>query len=126
MRGAAPEEALAASTVDGLVDDRLTPGRQGLVKTWPTPARRPVGACSPTPPSRHVGVRHGVSTRRRMATAAFSTFLAAGDASMLQETRAGARALAALVTGVRLSGGGTHTARRRHAHGNGRGSVPST
>jgi hypothetical protein len=33
-----------------------------------------------------------------MATAAFSTFLAAGDASMLQETRAGARALA----------GGTH------------------
>jgi hypothetical protein len=59
-----------------------------------------------------------------MATATFSTFLAAGDASMLQESRAGARALAggthwcALVcaggTCVRLSGGGTQTARRRH------------
>jgi hypothetical protein len=75
-----------------------------------------------------------------MATAAFSTFLAAGDASMLQETRAGARALAggtrwcALVctggTGGHLCApvwgryaDGTQAARRRHAHGTGRGSA---
>jgi hypothetical protein len=72
-----------------------------------------------------------------MATAAFSTLLAAGDASMLQETRAGARALAGgrqwcalgvhwcapLCTSVRLSGGGTQTARRRHPHGTERGSA---
>jgi hypothetical protein len=51
------------------------------------------------------------------------TFLAAGDASMLQETRPGALGLA---DGAHMSGGGKQAARTRHAGDIERPPVPST